>query len=193
MGMKHRLAPVFVAGAMIASTVGGLATAGPAGATVTAATGPAGALAIAQALATPSAHLTGASFESTTAGTPNGTSDGALGEFPTDGSTFGILTTGNVDSVPNPGTFASTDNAGASVRGNTDLDVTVLKADLNVPAGANCLAFDFKFLTEESPNFVGKQYNDAFIAELDSSTWTTSASRPSARRTTSRSTARAMS
>ena len=62
------------------------------------------------------------------------------------------------------------------VRGNTDLDVTVLKADVNVPAGSNCLGFDFKFMSEEYPHFVGQTYNDAFIAELDSSTWTTAGS-----------------
>src|SRR4051812_24427028 len=130
-GIKRRFAPVVVAGVMVASTVGIVASAGPASAAVTPQTGPAGALAIAQAIATPSAHLTGASFATTTGGTPNGTSDSALGEFPTDSSTFGILTTGNVSSVPHPGTFANTSNGGPNVRGNTDRDVTVLKADVN--------------------------------------------------------------
>jgi hypothetical protein len=43
-----------------------------------------------------------------------------------------------------------------------------------VPAGANCLSFDFRFLTEEYPEHVGQTVNDAFIAELDRSSWTTS-------------------
>ena len=175
-----RLVPLVV-GALIATTIGVVAAAGPAFATVTPETGAAGALAIAQALASPSANVTGASFVTTPPnGTPNGISNGALAGFPTVGSTFGILTNGNINSVPNPGTFASTNDGGGNIRGNSDYDVSILKTDLNVPAGANCVAFDFKFLTEEYPNFVGSAYNDAFIAELDNSTWTTSGSTISA-------------
>ncbi|QIK74596.1 choice-of-anchor L domain-containing protein [Nocardioides piscis] len=65
---------------------------------------------------------------------------------------------------------------GGNVRGNTDFDVSVLKVDLDVPASANCLSFDFQFYTEEYADFVGGAFNDAFIAELDSSTWDTSGS-----------------
>lgn len=45
-----------------------------------------------------------------------------------------------------------------------------------MPSTANCLRFDFQFLSEEFREYVGTNYNDAFIAELDSSTWTTSGS-----------------
>jgi hypothetical protein len=41
----------------------------------------------------------------------------------------------------------------------------------NVPKGRNCLYFNFKFLSEEFPEFVDEIYNDAFIAELDRSNW----------------------
>ena len=53
------------------------------------------------------------------------------------------------------------------------MDVSILKTDFTAPAGANCLTFDFKFLSEEYPVFVGSSVNDAFIAELDTSNWTT--------------------
>jgi Bacterial Ig-like domain (group 1)/Divergent InlB B-repeat domain/Domain of unknown function DUF11 len=167
---------VLLAMAMVATLVGGVTAgeAAPAGAAITPQTNAAGALAISQALAS-SANVTGSSFLSTTGGTPNGTSNSALAGFPTDGSTFGILTSGNVSNVPNAGTFASTSNGGAPVRGDTDMDVSILKTDVSVPSGANCLTFDFKFLSEEYPNFVGGSVNDAFVAEYDSSTWTTSA------------------
>ena len=52
--------------------------------------------------------------------------------------------------------------------------MTVLAIPINVPAGANCLSFDFRFLSEEYPDFIDSQFNDAFIAELDSSTWVSS-------------------
>jgi hypothetical protein len=49
---------------------------------------------------------------------------------------------------------------------------------LRVPRGANCLSFRFKFLSEEFPEWVGTEYNDAFIAELDHSpSWTASDAR----------------
>src|SRR5207253_3803516 len=78
--------------------------------------------------------------------------------------------------VPHPYTYASTNLGGDNVRGNTDFDVTVLKIDLAAQPGANCLTFDFKFLSEEYPGFVNTSFNDAFVAELDTSTWTTSGS-----------------
>jgi hypothetical protein len=177
--VTQRFVPLVI-GAVIAASAGVVGATATAYATVTAQTGPAGALAISQALASPTANVTGASFATTTGGTPNGTSNGALAGFPTDGSSFGILTSGDVNSVPNPGTFADTDNGGGAVRGDTSRDVSILKTDLNVPAGANCVAFDFKFLSEEYPNFVGQQFNDGFVAELDNSTWTASASAISA-------------
>ena len=82
--------------------------------------------------------------------------------------------------VDGTSTFANTNDGGGNVRGDTDFDVSVLKIDLSVPASANCLTFDFRFLSEEFPGYVATQFNDAFIAELDSSTWTTSGSTISA-------------
>jgi hypothetical protein len=149
-----------------------LTAAGSAQATIT----PSGALAIAQAIASPSANVTGASFVTVPGGTPVAVSTTALAGFPSDGSSFGVLSTGNASEVGSPATFASTSDGGGPVRGNTDMDVTVLKIDLSVPAGANCLSFDFRFLSEEYPGYVGTLYNDAFVAELDTSTWTTSGS-----------------
>jgi uncharacterized repeat protein (TIGR01451 family) len=139
------------------------------------------ALTIAQSIASSSVTVTGASFAAVPpSGTPNGVSTSVLGGFPLDGADYGILTSGDVNSVDDPGTFADTDDGGENVRGNTDLDVSILKIDLTVPQGANCLSFNFKFLSEEFPEFVGTSFNDAFIAELDTSDWTTSGSTISA-------------
>jgi hypothetical protein len=93
--------------------------------------------------------------------------------FPTHGVDYVALSTGNVSSIPSPGTHASTNWFGGNVRGNTDFDVTIWRIGLNVPVGANCLGLDFQFLSEEYPGYVRSVFNDAFIGELDESTWTT--------------------
>ena len=134
------------------------------------------ALTIAQAIASSSVTVTGASFVAKPPdGQPNGVGDStpALAGFPVNGASYGILTTGDVANVDKPGTFADTSDGGPNFRGNTDLDVSVLKIDLAIPQGANCLSFNFRFLSEEYPTYVGSLFNDAFIAELDTSDWTT--------------------
>jgi len=139
----------------------------------------AGASALADAMARNPARIVGASFESAPPGTPNGIgSAGTLNQFPIHGSTFSILTSGDVNLADDPNTSGSSSAnlGGAPVRGTTDFDVTILRVDLDVPAGANCLTFNFKFFSEEFPEFVGSAFNDAFIAELDVSDWTTTMS-----------------
>jgi hypothetical protein len=107
-------------------------------------------------------------------GNPSAVSDVPVAGFPTNGSNFAILTTGNAALFHQTQTnFASVDDAGGHVRGTTDYDVSILKIDMNVPAGVNCLSITFRFFSEEYPNFVGSSFNDAFIAELDNSTWST--------------------
>lgn len=112
-------------------------------------------------------------------GTPNGVGNSPLAGFPTEGSTFGILTTGDVnfadDANTEPNTTADDHGDNGDVaRGNTDFDVSVLKIDFTAAAGMNCIRFDFRFFSEEFEEFVGSDFNDAFIAELDTSDWTTS-------------------
>ncbi|NND73869.1 MAG: cadherin-like domain-containing protein, partial [Ilumatobacter sp.] len=80
-----------------------------------------------------------------------------------------------VDGVPGD---TANDALGTSFRGA--FDVSVLRLDVDIPApGAgeaplDCLAFDVVFASEEFPDFVNKPYNDGFLAELDTSTWTVS-------------------
>jgi len=131
---------------------------------------------IAKALVVDGTAMTGASWVAqppTTDGVASGISNLTIGEFFTTGPTFAIMTTGDVHSADLPNDFPNTTTrlGGGSVHGGSDRDVSILKIDFLVPANQNCLRFDFKFFTEEYPDFTGTQYNDAFIAELDSTTW----------------------
>jgi hypothetical protein len=112
-------------------------------------------------------------------GSPVAVSDRPLASFPTSGSSYAILTTGNATFADNLNLSGSDteNNGGGHIpgRGGNDFDVVVLRIGVDVPAPANCLSFDFRFLTEEYPEHVGQTVNDAFIAELDRTSWTTSA------------------
>lgn len=122
--------------------------------------------------------VTGASLPTLPpSGTPHGIGDAALGGFPTEGSSFAILTSGDASlaDTANGGDGDGTSDAGATdlgfagAPGNAD-DTSVLKIDLNVPEGSSCLSFNVRFLTEEYPENVGKTVNDGFVAELDAHT-----------------------
>ena len=162
---------------------GGLLTLAP---PASAAIVPGNAAALAAALDGPGTNITGASYVNLANAGQNGVGDSALSSFPRNGPTFAIMTSGFAASaddpnanLPDDGSAAddkSGDLSGGNVRGNTDFDVSVLKVDLSVPASANCLSFDFQFYTEEYADFVGQEFNDAFIAELDTTTWDTSGS-----------------
>jgi uncharacterized repeat protein (TIGR01451 family) len=132
---------------------------------------------LAQAIAHSPGSIAGASFVAIPpTGTPHGTANAPLDGFPTDGATFAILTTGDASLAdqPNSAGDSGADDAGGNVRGGSNFDVSILRIDLDVPPLANCLSIDFRFLSDEFPEYVGSPFNDAFIAELDNSTWTTS-------------------
>jgi hypothetical protein len=111
----------------------------------------------------------------------NATSNMPLAGFPVIGGSYAILTSGDPELADDPnGSESSGETTWDSVglenfRGDTDFDVSMLEAKVNVPVGRNCLVLNYRFLSEEFPEFVGTEYNDAFIAEVDQSTWTTSA------------------
>lgn len=103
---------------------------------------------------------------------PVGISTEPLTGFPRRGEAFGILTSGCAglaDHAKLAGLPGCRDN-GIPIRGTRDL--TVFRITVRVPRSADCLSFRFRFLSQEFPKFVGSQYNDGFIAELDSSDWT---------------------
>ncbi len=133
------------------------------------------ALAMANALFEDQTRITGASYTTIANSAQTAVFNSPLDGFPKGvGPSFTVMSTGDTASIPHPGTFASTAYSGGNVgHGNSDYDVAILKIDFIVPAGMNCLTFQFRFLSEEYPIYVGSPYNDAFIAELDTSDWTT--------------------
>jgi hypothetical protein len=101
-----------------------------------------------------------------------------LGGFPIAGADAGLLSTGYADQVigdqgEQPEGEWVDDPSVATTRGATVHDLTTLRLDVNVPEGRTCLALSYRFLSEEFDEYVGSQFNDAFIAELDNSTWRT--------------------
>jgi hypothetical protein len=102
---------------------------------------------------------------------PAAVSTTPLAGFPRSGSRYAVLSTGNARYADNRNTSGRTgaESRGPSIRGARD--VLMLRIDLRVPRGANCLSFRFRFLSEEFPEFVDDIFNDAFIAELDISNW----------------------
>lgn len=136
------------------------------------------AVAVAKAIADQPNVIVGASFVNIPpAGNPVAVADTPLGEFPTSGPTYAILSTGDATIAAAPNTAADSGAADAPA-GYPDYrgvrDATVLKIDLNVPQNTSCLSLRFRFYSEEFPEFVGSVFNDAFIAELDSNSWAVS-------------------
>ncbi|NRD62075.1 choice-of-anchor A family protein [Corallococcus exiguus] len=79
---------------------------------------------------------------------------------PRKGSSLFIMSTGNINvaNLPEPGT----DYPPEGVEG----DKVLYRVTLNVPASSNRVTFDFRFLSAESPEYVGTQYNDTFTARV---------------------------
>ena len=100
-----------------------------------------------------------------------GVSDSPLGSwFPTQGSTFAILSTGKAAdaSLPNDSESHSTVLGGLdNSQGN---DLVRLHVRLRVPNDINCASFDFAYYSEEFPEWVDSIFNDTFTAQLNNST-----------------------
>ena len=137
------------------------------------------AVALGTALVSDTSWVTGAAFEAQAGPSSSALVSGGVAGLPTSGPKAALLSTGDASLITaaNNSGSSGADLGGQPVRGDSDLDVTILRVDLNVPATVNCLVgMDFRFLSEEFPEYVGSRFNDAFIAELDKSTWTTSGS-----------------
>ena len=99
--------------------------------------------------------------------------------FPREGTTFVIMSTGLAASADDPdtnnselvGTGAVNDDVSFALDGinNSQIpgnDLARMSLELDPPAGATSLSFDFAFYSEEFPDWIDKEFNDAFIAEI---------------------------
>jgi len=105
-------------------------------------------------------------------GRPAAISTTRLAGFPRHGSSYVILSNGDARYAARRNSSDSFGRGagGPFVRGARD--VLIFRVDVRVPQGGSCLSFAFRFLSEEFPEFVSSDFNDAFIAELNGSTWT---------------------
>ena len=136
------------------------------------------ALVVAKAIADRPSVVVGASFVNVPpVGNPVAVADTPLGEFPTSGPSYAILSTGDatIASAPNTASDSGAEDAPVGYPAYRGVrDATVLRIDLNVPQNTSCLSLRFRFYSEEFPEFVGSIYNDAFIAEVDTNSWAVS-------------------
>lgn len=107
-----------------------------------------------------------------------GITSGNFDDLPTTGDHALVLSTGAVQDMTDFRMEIPIERQGTGpIRGNSDYDATVLRIDLDVPETANCLVgMDFRFYTNElgfNLDTNSTVFDDAFIAELDESTWTT--------------------
>jgi Ca2+-binding RTX toxin-like protein len=107
-------------------------------------------------------------------GNPAAVSDKELALMPLKGGTYAMLSSGNTteaDDADNSEALSSNNGGFGGPHGGDVYDLVTLRVDLDVPQDTNCLTIDYRFLTEEFDEFVGSDFNDAFLAELDSSSF----------------------
>lgn len=98
------------------------------------------------------------------------TFDDSIQGFPTGGTQFSGMSSGVAEQLAgSPETFVSTAVDGVtkpdfSPDGFDAFDVATLTIEITVPEGADNLAFDYKFGTEENPSFLGSEFQDFFEA-----------------------------
>jgi len=169
-----------VSAVLLLAGLGGIAQAQHAGSITEVSESHAGATQLARAMmANPHQLLSGRYAALPPDNHPNAVSTEPLAGFPRHGTSYAIMTSGCAQLADHhryAGRPGCKDN-GVPLRGTRDLNIVRLV--VRVPQSANCLSFRFRYLSQEYPTFVGSQFNDGFIAELDYTSWSSGLSGPS--------------
>ncbi|MBI3957596.1 MAG: DUF4832 domain-containing protein [Chloroflexi bacterium] len=91
--------------------------------------------------------------------------------FPITGGTYAVLSTGHAADAFLPNNEPNLSTTLTGLNNSQGNDLVQLRLTLAVPVGASEWAVDFKFLSEEYPEYVGSIYNDAFLIETPLSTF----------------------
>jgi hypothetical protein len=90
--------------------------------------------------------------------------------FPTNGTDFGMISTGDTDLANDPNDDQSISTVLDGLNTNAGEDLAGLVISFNAPAGANCLNADVKMLSDEFPEFVGSAFNDFAAGNMNNAT-----------------------
>ncbi len=86
---------------------------------------------------------------------------------PIEGDTFVMMSSGNAQPLGFPDGWVGTPDDFLTADNGNPGDVATLHLTLSVPEGANSLSFNFQFMSEEYPDFVGSDFNDFFSCSLN--------------------------
>jgi hypothetical protein len=97
--------------------------------------------------------------------------------FPIKGTSFLMMSNGGAEAKQYPDGWMGQDNETLSISNNNPTgtcplggnayDLTTLSFSLKVPDEANSFSFNFRFMSEEYPDYVGQEYNDFFSCLLN--------------------------
>lgn len=96
--------------------------------------------------------------------------------FPVKGNSYLVLSTGYTSSTLDSNYSESTTGYLSGLKSPGGNDMVQMAIELNVPENVDEIAFQWKFLSEEYPEFVGSEYNDGFLVEKDISNFSVNGS-----------------
>ena len=91
--------------------------------------------------------------------------------FPTEGTTFVVLSSGTAADANTANSGGSLSTVLSGLNTNEGNDLVQLALVIPVPPSAESFLFDFMFCSDEWPEYYDSEYNDAFLAEVEASTF----------------------